>query len=622
MLNHPFRLSRPAYNEPRLAYPNTRNDHASTDLRVFLDSHNKSKSLRLADMSFGDEGARILREFLDRNKHVEFIEVRGNSISSDGFADICEGLMGNNNFRSFSAEWNNIGSGTRGMEALASFVAQNNSLETLDFRNNKLNTSSAIALANIIKKSTSLISIDLRWNDLGNHGAKAIADALQDNRTITNIDLAGNNITADAMEHIFERLKQNKPKRSEYDADRITREYQNNDDYSRTKRGDGQGNARDLFEDLQKAIRANSALERALQLQTLKNSEIKEQSFRDADLSKREMQSKIDHILRENSALQLAAKSHESDNARLIKENTLFRDKISELDSQHMRDLQAIEENQRIIRNLEQDLRGAESNYKTSMTRTVNDHSLKATELENNWDLRLKEVIRENEYLVDRANDLDAEVKRLSEENRNLLFSVDDKIRDGSLRAREEERQKNLPIISDLEIKLRGSEEDAYRLQRQLEDIGGEFERRKDYSDDKLRQANEEVRRLKHEVTINVEYFNKEKLKAESLQNEVMARDNSIIRLESELRDFQKNLQNKELLYQEQIEILKREQEDDSNRWEDTKTTLQKRIQDLEKQNRQVQTELNRLRTDMQRVSELLVTNLSQTVYKTFSDLR
>jgi len=287
-----------------------------------------------------------------------------------------------------------------------------------------------------------------------------------------------------------------------------------------------------------------------------------------------------------------------------------------------LKDVQTIEENQRKIRALEQDIRGAENNYQTNLGRVVNDHGLKAIELENTWDLRLKEVLRENEYLVERTRDLDSELQRITEENRKLTFTVDDRIRETSVRAREEERQKNLIIINELELKLRTAEEDVYRLRRQVGDIEAEFERRKEYADEKVRQANEEIRRLKSEVTINVEYYNKEKLKGESQQNDIMLRDNTILKLESDLRELTKTLNTRELTYQEQIEIGKREHSDDAERWDETKSTLTKRINDLERQNRQIQSELNKVRNDMQRLSELLVTNLSQTVYRTFSELK
>ena len=617
-----FRLSKSSLRDPR-----DRPTGSSTiDIKLYLDSQTRTKSLRMADMSFGDDGARLLGEFLDKNKQVEAIELRGNSISSEGFVNICEGLFGNNSLKTISVEWNNLGSGTRGIEIFSEFIAQNNSLEYLDLRNNKLNTSAAHAISNIIRNTISLATLDLRWNELGNHGAKAILEALEQNSKIQHIELGGNNITEDLIGQINSRLEQNRQKRGEWTGNKTKGFERGNDSRVnfRTQKMDGvrDNNTKEMFEDLQKALLANAELERALNIESRKNAELKEKFYRDMDFSTRELQNKMDHLLRENASLQATIKSFESDNNRLTKELGVLQDKITNLDAMHLKDIQTIEEGQRKIRSLEQDLRGVENNYQTNLNRLVNENALKATELENNWDLRLKEVLRENEYLVERTRDLDAELQRLTEENRKLMFTVDDRIRDTSLRTREDERQKNQIVINELELKLRTAEEDVYRLKRQLGDVEAEFERRKEYADEKVRQANEEIRRLKNEVTINVDYYNKEKLKGESQQNEIMVRDNTIIKLESDIRELQKALNGKEITYQEQIDLLKREQGDDTNRFEDTKSTLTKRIADLERQNRQANSELNKLRNDMQRLSELLVTNLSQTVYKTFSELK
>ena len=73
-------------------------------------------------MVFGDEGAEILSQFLQKNSNTESLELRGNQLTSDGFAKIVEALMGNSTLKSLAAEWNNIGSGVRGIEALCEFV--------------------------------------------------------------------------------------------------------------------------------------------------------------------------------------------------------------------------------------------------------------------------------------------------------------------------------------------------------------------------------------------------------------------------------------------------------------------------------------------------------------------
>lgn len=621
-----FRLSKSSLRDPR----DRPTGSSTVDLKLYLDSHARTKSLRMADMSFGDDGARLLGEFLEKNRQVEALELRGNAISSEGFVNICEGLFGNNSLKSFSVEWNNIGSGTRGVEMLADFIAQNNSLEYLDLRNNKLNTSAAPSISEIVRNTISLSTLDLRWNELGNHGAKAILEALETNSKIQYIELGGNNITEDLIGQINSRLEHNRQKRGEWTGNNgnKTKGFERNQpsesrvNFRTQKIDSGRDHNQEMFEDLQKALTANAELERALNIESRKNAELKDKFYRDMDFSTRELQNKMDHILRENASLQATIKSFESDNNRLTKENGTLQDKIANLDAMHLKDIQTIEEGQRKIRALEQDLRGAENNYQTNLGRIVNEHALKAVELENNWDLRLKEVLRENEYLVERTRDLDAELQRLTEENRKLMFTVDDRIRDTSLRTREDERQKNQIVINELEGKLRTAEEDVYRLKRQLGDVEAEFDRRKEYADEKVRQANEEIRRLKNEVTINVDYYNKEKLKGESQQNEIMVRDNTIIKLESDIRELQKVLNGKEITYQEQIDLLRREQGDDAGRFEETKSTFTRRIADLERQNRQLNSELNKLRNDMQRVSELLVSNLSQTVYKTFSELK
>jgi chromosome segregation ATPase len=242
--------------------------------------------------------------------------------------------------------------------------------------------------------------------------------------------------------------------------------------------------------------------------------------------------------------------------------------------------------------------------------------------MENDWDLKFKEVVRENDYLEQRNRDLEAETKRLQEENRQLLFGVEDKVRDAGFKAREEERQKNLTTIRQLENALRQTEEEIYRYQRDLEEKELSYNRKMNFTEDKLHQAEEEIKRLKYEVNTNVDYFNKEKLRNESLQNELLARDNAIIKMESDIRELKKNLHNKEVLYQDQVEILQREGNDEKERNEEVRRTLQRRIEDLEKQNRSLLSELNKVKSDMQRLTELLVTNISQTVYRTFSELK
>src|SRR5690348_1095926 len=51
--------------------PTRYGESSAVDLKAYLDTHKGSKSLRLADMSFGDEGAELLKDFLEKNRQVE-----------------------------------------------------------------------------------------------------------------------------------------------------------------------------------------------------------------------------------------------------------------------------------------------------------------------------------------------------------------------------------------------------------------------------------------------------------------------------------------------------------------------------------------------------------------------
>lgn len=78
--------------------------------------------LDLNDRYIGDEGADILANFLRQNPEVKSLMIRGNKISSEAFANICSALSATRGFTKLSAEWNNIGAGTKGLSALYEFV--------------------------------------------------------------------------------------------------------------------------------------------------------------------------------------------------------------------------------------------------------------------------------------------------------------------------------------------------------------------------------------------------------------------------------------------------------------------------------------------------------------------
>ena len=76
----------------------------------------------LNDKYIGDGGATILANFLRENTHIKTLLLRGNKISSAGFAQICSALSLNSSLTKLSAEWNDIGLDSRGITALYEWV--------------------------------------------------------------------------------------------------------------------------------------------------------------------------------------------------------------------------------------------------------------------------------------------------------------------------------------------------------------------------------------------------------------------------------------------------------------------------------------------------------------------
>ena len=172
------------------------------DLEVKLNAQKGLTKISLVDMFIGDEGAYLLSDFLRQNNQVEYLETRGNNISSSGFAAICESLKHCSRIKTITAEWNNIGSDTQGIVALHEVARSATSLQMVDLRNNHLNVNCAGAIASIIRDNNSIQTLDLRWNDLGNDGGKTILNALRNSNKKLQIDLNGNKIHEEILSEI------------------------------------------------------------------------------------------------------------------------------------------------------------------------------------------------------------------------------------------------------------------------------------------------------------------------------------------------------------------------------------------------------------------------------------
>ena len=94
-----------------------------TGLMDLLQDQRLAGHIDLNDKYIRDDGVQVLANFVSQNPEIKTLMIRGNKISSDGFADLCSALCNTHNLQKLSAEWNEIGVGTKGLSALYEFVS-------------------------------------------------------------------------------------------------------------------------------------------------------------------------------------------------------------------------------------------------------------------------------------------------------------------------------------------------------------------------------------------------------------------------------------------------------------------------------------------------------------------
>lgn len=94
-------------------------------------------------------------------------------------------------------EWNSIGSFENGLAEIASALALNTSLTTLDLRNNNIGPNGGSMIARGLRDNRTLTTLDIRWNEIGNPGGLSFKELLAtgSNSFLKNVKLAGNKMS-------------------------------------------------------------------------------------------------------------------------------------------------------------------------------------------------------------------------------------------------------------------------------------------------------------------------------------------------------------------------------------------------------------------------------------------
>jgi len=163
-----------------------------------------SPSIDLQDCLLGDEGCRVLVEFLKEHEHshVSSLNLKANNIGDRGATLLAQFLQGNDSLRKLNLEWNNLGHSEHAIQTLCSAVANHSSLQELDLRNNKLGDQACGPIGELIRHNKTLRKINLSWNEFGTQGGKQLLHGLNGNVTLHFLEVLGTKIADDIKQSI------------------------------------------------------------------------------------------------------------------------------------------------------------------------------------------------------------------------------------------------------------------------------------------------------------------------------------------------------------------------------------------------------------------------------------
>ncbi|XP_051927063.1 leucine-rich repeat-containing protein 45 [Hippocampus zosterae] len=162
----------------------------------------------LSDCMVGDEGAKVFLTGLFYNTTLKVLDLKGNNLKSSGAEALGKLLARNNSLTRLVLDWNALGVWDEAFAMFCEGLGSNSVLTHLDLRNNQINHHGMLALAQTLKRNSSLKVLDLRWNNIGLLGGRCLLEALQSNHGVEQLELAGNNIPSDtlkALEHVVGR---------------------------------------------------------------------------------------------------------------------------------------------------------------------------------------------------------------------------------------------------------------------------------------------------------------------------------------------------------------------------------------------------------------------------------
>lgn len=170
--------------------------------------------LDLSMNRLADAGAFLLAQYIQTNPPMIHLDLKSNNITSDGSTSLFQAMEENNTLVSidFSAvdgiDRNKIG--TKGCQALASLLLQNEIISHLYLSMSGISADGCAFLSEALSKNTSLLHLDLSSNRFGTLGANNLFKEAYSLSSIETLNLAHNGITDSASASICRQIELSK----------------------------------------------------------------------------------------------------------------------------------------------------------------------------------------------------------------------------------------------------------------------------------------------------------------------------------------------------------------------------------------------------------------------------
>ncbi|CAG9316297.1 unnamed protein product [Blepharisma stoltei] len=550
-----------------------------------------SSSLNLGDAFIGDEGCGLVAQFLKDNIGVHSVELRGNNITGEGLRLLASALRGQTFVRNISLEWNNLGNS---LKSLTDALAYNESVQTLDLRNNRIGPEGAGYIADLLETNKSITKIDLRWNDIGSNGARAIISALRKPHAIQVLDLSGNKIPEELLQQVEQAIKG-------------TDQPQNRSRYSSPKslsRSMERTASRDFSDDIHQKLEAQilanarseskiNELELLLDQEARRSTEMRNDFLGELEneKAKRTMAEEAVMIQKEESFKRemedrriiqdLETKLSRSNNEKGILSQELenLQEQFQKLQSSAMERYRAYDEK---ITQQDRLYKQLEETSRNNLDRTKKEHLQEVFEINRDYTNKLEEAEENIRNLRAAREALDNETKNLRGQIAQLKSSHQEALTDQDFKIREEETTKFNSTLKGLEIRMRSIEDSRENLNKRNQDLQREIIQNEKRASEQANALESTIGQLREERAELQRQLTKANATIESLRGDIYMLNTNLERSRGENDELSETLNERKEAHMKQLETLLQEQTAERKQMENTRENLASQINDLE----------------------------------------